>query len=840
MTAQKTKKSVTICPWCQKKYMISTDLAGRQITCRQCEKSFIAELPKKDQEPPEICKIAMHTKVCSKKQIAALLKAYDLLTDVGSNLDFDVFFYSAGLITPEQRELIEKDQADINMRRLDNRFCTIAIKNGFLSSEDAEKALNIQAREFKENETMELIGDILVNASMITKKQRDIILIKQKRLSLEAIYSFKNNESEPEYQFNTDNSSPGQEELKGTEPSDSETPNPPKNDLSSKKDIHPQEDLPVNLTNAKTDREFSTKLTIENKKKNNTPATTTTKPTPAEEPPDKKTPLVENYDKKQHPSIVDEKNNKILEIIISEDNMTAQLFIYRELPPSIKFDDVMKLIHKSKITHGNVEDFLISEYFYSEKPWENSLIIARGKEAVPGKNASVEYNFEINYLKAGSEKDDGTIDYKDRGNIPHVSIGDLLAEKTPLIPKKYGYDIFGNEIIVPDVKDIPIRTGNGACFSDDGLKVIAEAEGQPKLTVDGKISVIQKKIIKGDVGLETGHVDFDGSLIVKGVVKSDFKIKCADLTTKEIGAATIIATGDIIVEGGINGANIKTEGSVYAKYISNSKISAHGDVIVKKEIIESKVQTSGRCSTGKGKFISSEISSKLGIETGDIGTEKSIPCILKIGVDDHLNNEIEETALEIKRLNAQNKKYKSKKKELYLTYSNLEKSIVQLAHIQDRGQLEISSLNRQLKDMEEKSSSEIIGETKVELETIQSQIEETLKKIDNAEKKINEYFKKQEKIQLQLPKITKLISQTNLNIDTMDYKKEVLINGLKKYQNISSLKAGGNVFPGTVIFSNHCKKTVEKIMTDIQAKEIKNTSPDESAGEWLISIESGK
>ena len=829
MTAQKPKKSVTICPWCQKKYMISTDLAGRQITCRQCEKSFIAELPKKDQEPPEICKIAMHTKVCSKKQIAALLKAYDLLTDVGSNLDFDDFFYSAGLISPEQRELIEKDQADINMRRLDNQFCTIAIKNDFLSSEDAEKALNIQARQFKENETMELIGDILVDASMITKKQRDIILIKQKRLSLEAIYGFKNNESEPEYQFdsyNTDNSSPGQEELKGTEPSDPETPNPPKNDLSSKKDIHPQETLPENLRDAKTDRELSTRSTIENThKNNNVPASIPKKTTPSEELPDKKIPPLENSDEKQHPAIFDEKKNKILEIIISEDNMTAELFIYRELPPSIKFDDLMQLIHESKISHGNIKELLISEYFYSEKPWENSIIIARGKEAEAGRNASVKYHFEINYLRAGNEKDDGTIDYKDRGDIPHVSPGDLLVEKTPLTPKKNGYDIFGNEILVPDVKDIPIRTGSGAYFSDDGLTILAEAEGQPQLTFDGKISVIQEKIIKGDVGLETGHVNFDGNLIVRGVVKSDFKIKCAGLTTKEIGAATIIATGDIIVQDGINGATIKTEGSVYAKYISNSKISAYGDVIVTKEIIESQVQTSGRCSTGKGKFISSNISSKLGIETGDIGTEKSIPCILKIGADDQLNSEIAELELEIKKLNELIETYQSKQKEYYLAYENLETSIVQLAHIQDRGQLEISSLNRQLKDMEDNSSSEIVGETKIELEKIQSQIEEKLKKIDNADKTINEYFKKQEKIQLRLPKITKMINKTNLNIDIFKYKKETLIKGLKKQQNISSLKAGGKIFPGTVISGNYCKKTIGKIMTNIQAKEHKQYQP---------------
>ncbi len=771
MTAQKPKKSATICPWCQKKYMISEHLAGRQITCRQCEKSFNAELSKKEKETPEICKIAIHTKVCSKKQIAALLKAYDLLTNVGSNLDFDDFFYLAGLITPEQRELIEKDQADINMRRLDNQFCTIAIKNGFLSSEDAEKALNIQAKQFKENEAMELIGDILVNALMITKKQRDIILIKQKRLSLEAIYNFKNNENDSKNQ---------------SLPEDTDTP-------------------------------------------------------PPEELPDKKTPPEETSDEKQHPTIFDEKNNKILEIIISEDNMTAELFIYRELPPSIKFDDVVKLIHRSKITHGNIEDILISEYFYCEKPWENSIIIARGKEAVTGRNASVEYHFKINYLKAGNEKDDGTIDYKDRGDIPHVSPGDLLVEKTPLTPKKNGYDIFGNEILAPDVKDIPIRTGNGACFSDDGLKILAKAEGQPQLTFDGKISVIQEKIIKGNVGLETGHVNFDGNLIVRGVVKPDFKIKCAGLTTKEIGAATIIATGDIIVQGGINGATIKTEGSVYAKYISNSKISAYGDVIVTKEIIESQVQTSGRCSTGKGKFISSNISSKLGIETGDIGTEKSIPCILKIGADDHLNIEIKEIELETKKLNELNETYQSKQKKYYLAYENLETSIVQLAHIQDRGQLEISSLDRQLKDMEKNSSSEIIGKTKVELETLQSQREETLEKVDNADKTINEDFKKQEKIQLRLSKIAELINEANLNIDILNYKKETLIKGLKKQQNISSLKAGGKVFPGTVISGNYCKKTIEKIMTNIYAKEINNnTSPDESAAKWSISIQSGK
>ena len=49
---------------------------------------------------------------------------------------------------------------------------------------------------------------------------------------------------------------------------------------------------------------------------------------------------------------------------------------------------------------------------------------------IQGKNARVEFFFNTDYLKAGDLSIDGGIDFKDRGEIPHVEEGTVLLVGT--------------------------------------------------------------------------------------------------------------------------------------------------------------------------------------------------------------------------------------------------------------------------------------------------------------------------------------------------------------------------------------------------------------------------
>ncbi|MEN8211891.1 MAG: FapA family protein, partial [Thermodesulfobacteriota bacterium] len=205
--------------------------------------------------------------------------------------------------------------------------------------------------------------------------------------------------------------------------------------------------------------------------------------------------------------------------------------------------------------------------------------------------------------------EDGVIDFKDRGEITHVEKGTVLAEKIPMKESRQGHNIYGNQIDTVPAKNSFIKYGAGVKISEDGFKLLASVAGFPKLSLSGRTSVHKEYITQGDVDYETGHIDYDGNVNVKGRVKSGFKVRGNDINIIELDGGIVTAEGNVRIAGGINKGEIYSKGNVYAKYIHNAKVACMGDVIITKEIVDSDIECSGGCIVENGKIMTSQISS---------------------------------------------------------------------------------------------------------------------------------------------------------------------------------------------------------------------------------------
>jgi uncharacterized protein (DUF342 family) len=217
---------------------------------------------------------------------------------------------------------------------------------------------------------------------------------------------------------------------------------------------------------------------------------------------------------------------------------------------------------------------------------------------------------------------------------------DLIAEKIPGEEGSPGMDIYGRLIPPPLPQKIKLSPGEGAKTSEDGLKVFSTLNGTPKIMPDGRLCVLPTIKIDGDVGVETGHVEFDGHIDVSGAVQKGYKVKGKSLQAREINHAEIEIDEDIVVFRGIYGSDIKGGGDLKASHIHHSSIDVLGDVIVEKEIFESQIETNGKCVIGGGTVITSEISAKKGIIAHDIGTLAAKPSSLTVGIDHKLQREL--------------------------------------------------------------------------------------------------------------------------------------------------------------------------------------------------------
>ena len=259
-----------------------------------------------------------------------------------------------------------------------------------------------------------------------------------------------------------------------------------------------------------------------------------------------------------------------------------------------------------------VDDARIAEYLTEEAFKGKAWLIAQGRSPRPGIDARVTYHFDIDPLKIGTVKTTGVIDFKDKGEISQVREGALLAEKIPLVNEEPGIDVYGQVLRVSEARDAVLRCGENTKLSDDGLKVLSTKGGRPALSADGRLSVYSELEIKGDIGLETGHVQFQGFINVRGAIQEGFQVRGGRLSAKEICKADVQIDGDIVVDGGIIGSKVMGKGNIKARYIHSSIVEAPGDLVVEKEVLHSKIDINGAFIAHSA--LASRISAKRGIK----------------------------------------------------------------------------------------------------------------------------------------------------------------------------------------------------------------------------------
>ncbi len=520
--------------------------------------------------------------------------------------------------------------------------------------------------------------------------------------------------------------------------------------------------------------------------------------------------------------------NRFYALVISEDKMSASLRLKTEQAPSIYPDTVRTFLKSNGILHGIIEDDELIARLSSPPDPGTPVLVAKGAPPEPGMDAKIKYHFTTD-KKVGTMGAQGHIDFKDKGDVPFVRQGDLLLEKIPAIPGQPGIDVRGDVLTPATPVDVKLLFGSGVELSEDKLKVYAKTDGQPKLTLGGRLSVVSDLVINGDVDLKTGHIDFEGDIKITGTIQSGFNVKGANISAKEIMSAKVVASGNITTTGGIIGATIKAQGDVKAKYIKDTTLSTFGDVIVQKEVIDSYINTSGSCSLVRGKILSSEISAKQGIEVADIGSDLSSPCRLTVGVDDHIEAELEGLENAMGRRRERLEKMQEGMEALEEQQQWIHKKIADLAQIQDRSLVEQRSLKKELDDLP--------PDDKEKRQQLEGEIAALGTRAHEAENTLGELFDQQDSVTQKVEEIQAQSEQVQDDILELEHESEAIRHWATSQKKAATIKVGGSAAQGTVIAGPHTRSVLKDTCRHITIREVKNTDPD-SAVEYEIKIHS--
>ncbi|MEJ8303402.1 FapA family protein [Saccharibacillus sacchari] len=153
----------------------------------------------------------------------------------------------------------------------------------------------------------------------------------------------------------------------------------------------------------------------------------------------------------------------------------------------------------------------------------------------------------------------GALDYRNHLRIPSVQPGDVLARLIPSRPGTPGYDVYGETIEPPPVREIDLRARQHVEACGDGMFVATKA-GRPCIA-DGPVrylDISDAYVVAGDVDLKTGHIVFSGDVAIHGSVTDNMIVESLGNVYVSGGVyhSTITAAGSIIVQGSVIGSRL--------------------------------------------------------------------------------------------------------------------------------------------------------------------------------------------------------------------------------------------------------------------------------------------
>lgn len=340
------------------------------------------------------------------------------------------------------------------------------------------------------------------------------------------------------------------------------------------------------------------------------------------------------------------KVNASLNVTISPDKMAAYITI---TPPdggsALSSDEILKQLHSRGVTSGIDEVTLAS--ITAKQVYNEVIEIAVGNKPINGEDGKLELLFDTSSSKKPRILEDGSVDFHELNYIKTVQKGQTLAK---IIPPRQGVDgknVLGQVITAPRGKAVPIPKGKNVEIINEGTTVIASIDGYASF-VDNKLNVSPILEIPENVDVSTGNIRFNGSIVIKGNVLTDFVVEAnGDVEVHGVvEGATIKADGDIILKRGILGTHkgvLISGHDIIAKYIEHSTVTAKNDVRCE-AIMHSTVKCGNEIEIGgkKGLIVGGSVKAGKEINAKAIGSPMSTPTDIEVGIDPTIRDRYKE------------------------------------------------------------------------------------------------------------------------------------------------------------------------------------------------------
>lgn len=366
-----------------------------------------------------------------------------------------------------------------------------------------------------------------------------------------------------------------------------------------------------------------------------------------------------------------EKRERV-EITVSKDHLKAFATLY--IPQSELTEanrekislEILEALQDKGVVYGIIQDALLKEFKAKTK-----FLIAQGKLPIDGKPSEIKM-YEIKEPKP-KITEDGKVDHYELNLINKVEKGGWLGERIDATPGEPGKSVFGEEIPAKHGKQLPLLYDKSSIEEvydkEKGITVLVAKKPGAVFYKNDIIYVYDYLEIEGDVSFETGNINFDGFVNIKGSIDDNFSVEAKNdievLGPMGIGGINKVHSknGCIYIRGGIAGKNkarIFCKQNLYTKFASDCIIECDGTVHIGFYAINCYIRAKQVIFESKNsRIIGGRIDAEIKVVANEVGNRTEIPTVINVkgfnrkkfkDTFDNINSSIKELNEELAQL----------------------------------------------------------------------------------------------------------------------------------------------------------------------------------------------
>ncbi|CDN44340.1 MULTISPECIES: DUF342 domain-containing protein [Paenibacillus] len=337
-----------------------------------------------------------------------------------------------------------------------------------------------------------------------------------------------------------------------------------------------------------------------------------------------------------------------LKVSLSPDRMTGYIHFQRcDDDFSVTAQELERLVRQAGISYGILPEALQAIAGDPAACSVKETVVAKGLPARQGTDARVMFAIDLSDGFKPEENDSGKVDFKEVNRIRNVQRGQLVARKIEPGDGEAGINVAGEPVAGKRGRDMRLKVGKNVVCNPERTMVYAALDGVFTLTGSETINVFPVYEVNGDVDYRTGNIDFVGTVVIRGNVLNGFKVRAAgDIrVVGGVEGAELESDGSIEITGGImagNKGSIKCGKSLRCSFVQDGTVSAGEDVQVSQSIMHSQVKAGENviCLGAKGLIVGGSVQAGEAVKARTIGNGMSTATSIEVGVRPELRQEL--------------------------------------------------------------------------------------------------------------------------------------------------------------------------------------------------------